>query len=406
MGISVQTGVSAVTVFIQGALSFLSPCVLPLLPLYVSYLAGGAGEDDGKGGVRYPRRRVFINTLFFVLGISFAFFLLGMGLSALGTFFRNYQVWFARISGLIIILFGLYQLGLGKRAMLLEQEHRLPFRLDKVAMNPATALVLGFTLSFAWTPCVGPALSSVLLMASSSGSSAAGFLLIGLYTLGFALPFLAVGLFTGTVLNFFRSHQSIVRWTVKLGGVLLIVMGVLTITGAAGSLSAGLAAQEPAASQESAASQEEERPSVPAPDFTLTDQFGESHTLSDYQGKIVFLNFWATWCSPCKSEMPDIQALYEAHGGNAEDLVVLGVAQPGVGREGSSEDIADFLAEDGYTYPVVMDEDGSVFAQYGIRAFPTTFMISSDGTVYGYVEGAISAEIMEDIVRQTVEAES
>ncbi len=406
MGISVQTGVSAVTVFIQGALSFLSPCVLPLLPLYVSYLAGGAGEDDGKGGVRYPRRRVFINTLFFVLGISFAFFLLGMGLSALGTFFRNYQVWFARISGLIIILFGLYQLGLGKRAMLLEQEHRLPFRLDKVAMNPATALVLGFTFSFAWTPCVGPALSSVLLMASSSGSSAAGFLLIGLYTLGFSLPFLAVGLFTGTVLNFFRSHQSIVRWTVKLGGVLLIVMGVLTITGAAGSLSAGLAAQEPAASQESAASQEEERPSVPAPDFTLTDQFGESHTLSDYQGKIVFLNFWATWCSPCKSEMPDIQALYEAHGGNAEDLVVLGVAQPGVGREGSSEDIANFLAEGGYTYPVVMDEDGSVFAQYGIRAFPTTFMISSDGTVYGYVEGAISAEIMEDIVRQTVEAES
>lgn len=406
MGISVQTGVSAVTVFIQGALSFLSPCVLPLLPLYVSYLAGGAGEDDGKGGVRYPRRRVFINTLFFVLGISFAFFLLGMGLSALGTFFRNYQVWFARISGLIIILFGLYQLGLGKRAMLLEQEHRLPFRLDKVAMNPATALVLGFTFSFAWTPCVGPALSSVLLMASSSGSSAAGFLLIGLYTLGFALPFLAVGLFTGTVLNFFHSHQSIVRWTVKLGGVLLIVMGVLTITGAAGSLSVGLAAQEPAASQESAASQEEERPSVPAPDFTLTDQFGESHTLSDYQGKIVFLNFWATWCSPCKSEMPDIQALYEAHGGNAEDLVVLGVAQPGVGREGSSEDIADFLAEGGYTYPVVMDEDGSVFAQYGIRAFPTTFMISSDGTVYGYVEGAISAEIMEDIVRQPVEAES
>ena len=406
MGISVQTGVSAVTVFIQGALSFLSPCVLPLLPLYVSYLAGGAGEDDGKGGVRYPRRRVFINTLFFVLGISFAFFLLGMGLSALGTFFRNYQVWFARISGLIIILFGLYQLGLGKRAMLLEREHRLPFRLDKVAMNPATALVLGFTFSFAWTPCVGPALSSVLLMASSSGSSTAGFLLIGLYTLGFALPFLAVGLFTGTVLNFFRSHQSIVRWTVKLGGVLLIVMGVLTITGAAGNLSAGLAAQEPAASQESAASQEEERPSVPAPDFTLTDQFGESHTLSDYQGKIVFLNFWATWCGPCKSEMPDIQALYEVHGGNAEDLVVLGVAQPGVGGEGSSEDIADFLAEGGYTYPVVMDEDGSVFAQYGIRAFPTTFMISSDGTVYGYVEGAISAEIMEDIVRQTVEAES
>ncbi|WP_295587485.1 cytochrome c biogenesis protein CcdA [uncultured Oscillibacter sp.] len=398
MGITVQTGVSALTVFVQGALSFLSPCVLPLLPLYMSYLAGGTGVDDGKGGLRYPRRRVFVNTLFFVLGISFAFFLLGMGLSALGSFFRDYQVWFARVSGLIIILFGLYQLGLGKRAMLLEREHRLPFRLDKAAMNPVTALVLGFTFSFAWTPCVGPALSSVLLMASSSGSAAAGFALIGLYTLGFALPFLAVGLFTGAVLNFFRRRQSIVRWTVKLGGVLLIVMGVMTIAGASRGTSAGQSA--------SAQSQQESQTAAAAPDFTLTDQFGQSHTLSDYQGKVVFLNFWATWCGPCRSEMPDIQALYEAHGGNAEDLVVLGVAQPGVGSEGSREDIAAFLAENGYTYPVVMDEDGSVFARYGIRAFPTTFMISSDGTVYGYVEGALSAEIMDDIVRQTVEAES
>ena len=398
MGITVQTGVSALTVFVQGALSFLSPCVLPLLPLYMSYLAGGTGVDDGKGGLRYPRRRVFVNTLFFVLGISFAFFLLGMGLSALGSFFRDYQVWFARVSGLIIILFGLYQLGLGKRAMLLEREHRLPFRLDKAAMNPVTALVLGFTFSFAWTPCVGPALSSVLLMASSSGSAAAGFALIGLYTLGFALPFLAVGLFTGAVLNFFRRRQSIVRWTVKLGGVLLIVMGVMTIAGASRGTSAGQSA--------SAQSQQESQTAAAAPDFTLTDQFGQSHTLSDYQGKVVFLNFWATWCGPCRSEMPDIQALYEAHGGNAEDLVVLGVAQPGVGSEGSSQEIAAFLAENGYTYPVVMDEDGSVFARYGIRAFPTTFMISSDGTVYGYVEGALSAEIMDDIVRQTVEAES
>lgn len=398
MGITVQTGVSALTVFVQGALSFLSPCVLPLLPLYMSYLAGGTGVDDGKGGLRYPRRRVFVNTLFFVLGISFAFFLLGMGLSALGSFFRDYQVWFARVSGLIIILFGLYQLGLGKRAMLLEREHRLPFRLDKAAMNPVTALVLGFTFSFAWTPCVGPALSSVLLMASSSGSAAAGFALIGLYTLGFALPFLAVGLFTGAVLNFFRRRQSIVRWTVKLGGVLLIVMGVMTIAGASRGNSSGQST--------SAQSQQESQTAAAAPDFTLTDQFGQSHTLSDYQGKVVFLNFWATWCGPCRSEMPDIQALYEAHGGNAEDLVVLGVAQPGVGSEGSSQEIAAFLAENGYTYPVVMDEDGSVFARYGIQAFPTTFMISSDGTVYGYVEGALSAEIMDDIVRQTVEAES
>ena len=423
MGFSIETSVSAVTVFLQGALSFFSPCVLPLVPLYVSYLAGGAAVVDADGVRRYPRGRIFLNTLFFVVGISFAFFLLGLSLTALGSFFSDYQVWFARTSGVIILLFGLYQLGLGKRSLVLEREHRLPFRLDKLAMNPATALVLGFTFSFAWTPCVGPTLSSVLLMASSVESSAAGFLLIGVYTLGFVLPFLAVGLFTGAVLDFFKSHQNVVRYTVKIGAVLLIAMGLLTLTGAAGSISADLAAisgtvqEAPAAPQEDASSggdqdaggetggqaqEDAESPVVPAPDFTLTDQFGNSHTLSDYEGQTVFLNFWATWCGPCKMEMPDIQALYEEWGENAGDLVVLGVAGPDIGQEGSAEDIAAFLEENGYTYPVVMDDTGALFYQYGISAYPTTFMIDTAGNVFGYVQGAVSREIMDDIVDQTM----
>ena len=412
MGFSIETSVSAVTVFLQGALSFFSPCVLPLVPLYVSYLAGGAAVVDENGVRRYPRGRIFFNTLFFVAGISFAFFLLGLGLSALGTFFHDYQVWFARASGVIILLFGLYQLGLGRRTMLLEQEHRLPFRLDKLAMNPAVALVMGFTFSFAWTPCVGPTLSSVLLMASSGSSAAAGFLLIGVYTLGFVLPFLAVGLFTGAVLDFFKAHQSVVRYTVKIGAVLLIVMGILTLTGATNGLSADLAAvsgtttqEESAAEQEDAGGAQEESgeiPVIPAPDFTLTDQYGETHTLSDYQGQTVFLNFWATWCGPCKMEMPDIQALYEAWDENAGDLVVLGVAGPGIGQEGSAEDIAAFLEENGYTYPVVMDDTGALFYQYGISAYPTTFMIDTEGNVFGYVQGAVSREVMDDIVQQTM----
>lgn len=419
MGFSIETSVSAVTVFLQGALSFFSPCVLPLVPLYVSYLAGGAAVVGEDGVRRYPRGKIFLNTLFFVVGISFAFFLLGLGLTALGEFFHNYQVWFARASGVIILLFGLYQLGLGKRTMLLEQEHRLPFQLNKLAMNPAVALVMGFTFSFAWTPCVGPTLSSVLLMASSAESSAAGFLLIGVYTLGFVLPFLAVGLFTGTVLDFFKSHQNVVRYTVKIGAVLLIVMGILTLTGATGGISADLAAgsgtvqEAPAGnSGEEAApsgdSQEEhsgadsqEIPMVPAPDFTLTDQYGQTHTLSDYQGKTVFLNFWATWCGPCKMEMPDIQALYEDWDENAGELVVLGVAGPNIGQEGSAEDITAFLEENGYTYPVVMDETGTLFYQYGISAYPTTFMIDTEGNVFGYVQGAVSREVMDDIVEQT-----
>ena len=156
MGFSIETGVSAVTVFLQGVLSFFSPCVLPLVPLYV----------------RYRRRRVLGNTFFFVLGVSFAFFLLGLGFTAAGRFFSRYQSLFTRAGGILVVLFGLYQLGILGQSRLIASEHRLPFRLDRFTMGPLAALLLGFTFSFAWTPCVGPALASVLLLASSAASAA------------------------------------------------------------------------------------------------------------------------------------------------------------------------------------------------------------------------------------------
>ena len=428
MGFTLETSVPVLTVFIQGLLSFFSPCVLPLVPLYVGYLAGGAKEVDSDGNIRYPRGRVLINTIFFVVGVSFAFFLLGLGFTALGTFFRDYQTWFARISGIIMILFGLYQFGVFGRTGALEREHRLPFRLDRWAMNPLVALVLGFTFSFAWTPCVGPTLGSVLLMASSSSSAARGFLLIGVYTLGFVIPFLAVGLFTGTVLGFFKRHQRVVRYTVKAGAVLLILMGIMTLTGFMNGITSYLSSaagsgvsNQPAAEEsdmpapaESVTPQpepspaESERPQIPAPDFTLVDQYGEEHTLSEYQGKTVFLNFWATWCGPCKSEMPEIQALYEKYGENQGDLIVLGVANPKTedapyNQDVTQAEVEQFLEDNGYTFPVVMDTTGEIFYYYGITAFPTTFMIGADGNVFGYVPGALTGDMMESIVQQTMD---
>lgn len=427
MGFSLETGVPVLTVFVQGLLSFFSPCVLPLVPLYVSYLAGGAKTVGEDGTIRYPRGRVMANTLFFVIGVSFTFFLLGLGFTALGRFFSDNRMWFARISGIIMILFGLYQFGLLGRSDALSKERRLPFRLDKWAMGPVTALALGFTFSFAWTPCVGPTLGSVLLMASSAGSDGTGYLLIGVYTAGFVIPFLAVGLFTGAVLGFFKKHQRVVRYTVKVGAALLILMGIMTITGymngitsylsAAGGSAPGQSQGEAGTPQPSGGSSSGEGsassalPVIPAPDFTLTDQDGNTHTLSDYQGKTVFLNFWATWCGPCQREMPEVQALYERYGRNGEDLVVLGVANPkGEGyphnQDKTRPEVEQFIADGGYTFPTVMDETGEVFAAYGIRAFPTTFMIDADGNVFGYVASALTGENMESIVQQTMAGQS
>lgn len=432
-GLSVNVSVSFFTVFLQGLLSFFSACVLPLVPLYLGYLAGGAKTIEPDGTVRYKRGRVMLNTVFFVLGIAFAFFALGFGFSSISRFLVSNRMLFARISGIIIILFGLIQVGFFEFNFL-QKERRIPFNLGKMAMNPAVALLLGFTFSFAWTPCVGPALASVVLLATGAKTAALGYLLIGVYTLGFVLPFLAVGLFTGTLLDLFKKHQKVVKYTAKAGGVLMIIIGVMTFTGkmndisgylsnytggeaAASSSVSEVPSSSPEASQPvgggAASRPEESSSSVPepvlAPDFTLIDQFGVEHTLSDYQGKTVFLNFWATWCGPCQREMPDIQALYEESGGNAEDLVVLGVANPKsaeapYNQDVSAEEIIAFLENGGFTYPTVMDTTGDIFAAYAVSAFPTTFMIDVNGNVYGYVTGTITRDIMDSIVKQTQES--
>jgi len=409
MGLSLNTGVSAAAVFLQGLLSFFSPCVLPLLPVYFGYLSGGTAARNEAGELRYDRGRVAVNTVCFVVGIAFAFLLLGLGMTALGSFFGKHRLLLARIGGVIVILFGLYQLGVFGRAMALDRERRLPFQLDRAAVSPWTALVMGFLFSFAWTPCVGPALSGVLLMAASASSRATGLALLGLYTLGFVLPFLAAGFFTATLLGLFRKHRNVVRYTVKIGGVVLILMGILMLTGTvnriSGSLSATPAVEQP---QEVPAPDPEPEPekeeTLPAIDFTLTDQFGNTHRLSDYKGKVVFLNFWATWCPPCREEMPYIQNLYEKYA-DGEDVVILGVAGPNAVDDRDAAGIAAFLEENGYTYPVAMDETGEVFGQYGVSALPTTFMIDRNGNVLGYVPGGMDQETMQSIIDQTLAVE-
>ncbi|MDD3393350.1 MAG: cytochrome c biogenesis protein CcdA [Anaerotignum sp.] len=410
MGFMAETSIPVLTVFLQGLISFFSPCILPLVPLYISYLAGGAKSVAADGTIEYPRKQVVVNTIFFALGISFAFFALGLGVTSLGQFFSNNRILFAKISGIIMFFFGLYQFGFFGRSEAFEKEHRIPLRLDRWSMGPLPALLLGFTFSFAWTPCVGPVLGSVLLMAAS-GSSGAGFALIGVFTVGFILPFLGAGLFTRSILSFFKQHQSMVRYSVKIGALLMIVMGVMTFTGYMNGFTSYLSGNADATVVEENSSPNtttepaaEEPAIILAPDFELKDQFGNIHTLSEYKGKTVFLNFWATWCPPCRGEMPRIQEIYEEYGGNQEDVIILGVAAPNLGNEKSEEEITAFLEENSYTFPVVMDESQEVFQQYGISAFPTTFMIDENGAVYGYVVSALDKEMMNSIIEETKES--
>lgn len=431
--------VSFILVFLEGILSFFSPCVIPLIPVYVGYLAGSGKKVDEDGRIVYERKKVFFHTMFFVLGISFSFFILGISFTALGSFFSSNKLLFTRVGGILIILLGLFQLGIFDFSFL-QKERKININLADKKMNPVMALVMGFTFSFAWTPCIGPALSSVLIMASGATTSVTGNILVFVYSIGFLIPFLLLGLFTTQVLNFLKSRQKLLKYTIKVGGVILIIMGCMIFTGWMNGVSGYLnsisnnqqntsqkiedksdtvnnsdttdsnnemTSKNQAAKDGNTAS--EETNVTPAFDFTLTDQYGNEHTLSDYKGKVVFLNFWATWCPPCNKELPDIEDLYNEYNLNKDEVVFLGIANPSSeeypnNQDVGKEEIISFLEDKEYTFPTLFDETGEVLKNYNISAFPTTFIIDKEGNIVGYVPGMMTKNIMINVIKQAIQA--
>ncbi|EGT3616014.1 redoxin domain-containing protein [Clostridium perfringens] len=390
-------------VFIEGILSIFSPCILPILPIYLSMLSNSSVEDirdsNFKSGV------LIRNTLFFTLGISTTFFILGSSISALSSFFNTNKSIIMILGGVIILFMGLFYLGVIK-LNLLNREKRLNFKYK--TMSPLSAFVLGFTFSFGWTPCIGPILASVLVMASSSKNLLMSNLLILVYTIGFILPFIIASLFYSKLYKKFdgiKKHMNVIK---KVSGIFIIIAGLIMLIGGIKNvntdikvnntqISKGESINKDKQNENNANKQEDEDKILPI-DFTLYDQYGNKHTLSEYKGKTIFLNFWATWCPPCREEMPYIDELYKEYNENKDDIVILGVASPNLGREGSEEHIKSFLEKENHAFPVVFDENGSMVYRYGINAFPSTFIINKEGYITKYIPGAMNKETMKNLI--------
>lgn len=216
-----MTDIPIIIAFIAGLVSFLSPCVLPLIPGYLAYLAGASLNDANK------RKDIFFNSVAFVAGFSVVFALLGVVLNTLlSRVAYDVQIWLGRVGGIVIIVFGLYLLGLIKIGFL-NREHKL--KVQAVSSSRLlTSFIFGAAFAVGWTPCVGAVLGGILGLAATQPGIA--FALLLSYAIGFGIPFLLVGLFTAQATALITRYGKAAVWINRLFGLLLIGLGVLIFT--------------------------------------------------------------------------------------------------------------------------------------------------------------------------------
>ena len=218
-----------------GVLSFLSPCVLPLVPSYLSFVTGMTLDELQEG---QERQFVLLHSLLFVAGFSAVFILLGASASYMGLFFNAYEEWIAGIGGALIILLGLHLLGVFRFAALLREKR---VYLAEKPTGKLGTIAVGAAFGAGWTPCIGPILGSILTLAGASETLWSGVGLLSVYSLGLAVPFLLSALALERFLSAFKRFRRFIPWMERASGTLLIVLGILLITGSFTILSGYLA---------------------------------------------------------------------------------------------------------------------------------------------------------------------
>jgi cytochrome c-type biogenesis protein len=502
--------VSLAGAFLAGLVSFLSPCVLPLVPGYISMLSGVGMEQLREGKV--PRAGLFSSALAFVTGLSVVFISFGAAASAVGEFLNQNRYLLTPIAGALILLFGLHLLGvltkltvrvgvilgallvvlgivsLLRHAPLFAGFGALQFfslsvigffgptltrwlnrdvRLNSSSVKQPgvwSGFMLGFAFAFGWTPCIGPILTTVLSFAAASGTVGRGVFLLAVYSAGLAIPFLLTALGISQFMAFYKNFRKYLHAVEIFSGALLLFIGALVfankltwLTGKLGFLQATTARLEEALtkgigaiivwlllglvvfaivvfallkssfhgkkvavvvasvllligatyyadsatrkSAKNSMSGSVQDPAksigIPAPEFTLKDLSGKDVSLADYKGKVVLVNFWATWCTPCLGEIPDLIQMQTKYG--PKGFVILGMAMD---EEGKSV-VAPWVEKQRFdvsgqqlpmNYPILLSNDETANKFGGLLGYPTSVLITRDGKQLKRVTGAISAE--------------
>ena len=446
--------VSIFAAFVAGLVSFLSPCVLPLVPGYVSMLSG-IGVEQLKEG-KAPRGSLLTSALAFVTGFSIVFITFGASASAVGSFLVRNRTLLAPIAGALILLFGLHlvgwlvkipvRAGLGVGAALvlagiaLSLRHGVAGRAYAVDLyaiaiifllgpsltrwlnrdvhfrklggqpGPFSGFLMGFAFAFGWTPCIGPILAAVLAVAATRETIWQGVFLLACYSAGLAIPFLVTALGIGGFLKFYQQFRRHLHTVEVFSGVLLLVIGGLVfanrltwlsnklsfLNSAVASIEGGLTTGHTKSSGQTTATAKANQPNEP--NVTFEDLQGNKVPIASLKGKLVLVNFWATWCEPCRVEIPWMIAFQQKYG--SQGFTLLGVAMD---DEGKSV-VAPYIQKTQFDvnghpttmdYPIVLGTDDIATQFGGLIGLPTSVLISRDGKVVKRYVGLVNEKDLD-----------
>ena len=381
---------SLVIAFVGGLASFLSPCVLPLVPGYISLISGVSIDHLTAGGASRPtnaRRAVMLNSLAFNAGLSLIFIALGAAAGLIGSAITS-NPWIRIIGGLIIIGFGLQLMGVLKIGALYRDTRKFS---DEKPRGMLGSFTLGLAFAAGWTPCIGPILGGILGLAATSGGWQSGLVLSAFYAAGLAVPFLLTGLGINRFLGFYTRFRRHLHKVEIVSGVLLIAIGLLVATNNVTRLASyasvlpnpetwvnSWAKRNQTATQgDGTATPKATNPNAsytPAPDTEMRTLEGQPFRLSSLRGRVVLVNFWATWCLPCRAEIPDFNAMQKEYAARGFTVV-------GVSSHDTPEMIRDFQSVVRQEYQLLVSGDDAPQQFQTGPGRPATFILDREGRI-------------------------
>ncbi len=448
--------VFAFWVFLAGLLSFLSPCVLPLVPGYVTMLSG-IGMDQLKEG-EGSSSKLLSSAFAFVIGFSAVFIAMGATASAVGGFLSRNRELLVTIAGAFIILFGLHlvgwlakisvRIGIVVGAVLLAAGLALQFEGGSIGfVKPVhfysvaviffigpkltrwlnrdvhmqnvggkkpgmiSGFLMGFAFALGWTPCIGPILAMVLAIAATRAKVTEGIILLVCYSAGLAIPFLLTAVGVGRFLKFYQKFRKHLHTVEVVSGVVLLLVGLLFFgpgltlisrhmgTGSIdGWITKYVHAPVTAESSNGKAALADLKPE---PNVTFKNLQGQSVSLASYKGKVVLLNMWGTWCEPCRGEIPTLIKMQQDYGNKG--FTILGVA-----TNDEVNNVIPFVHDTKFdvggqeltmNYPIVMGSDDISNAFGGLLGMPTSFLIDRNGDIVKRYIGALNPTEINDAVK-------